>query len=112
MPDRIQCYLNQLPPDWDILFDSDWVPFIESPTTPDRQVYLKSNEITKQCHGGSRLANFILIKLETAKKLLSSYLPFTHVSDWYYNDLLRRYSLKSYWAEPGNTYHVNRPSTC
>lgn len=112
VPGRIQKYLNQLPFDWGILFDSDWKAFSESPTTPDTLVYLKSNEITAECHGGSRLANFILIKLETAKKLLSSYLPFTHVSDWYYNDLLRQYSLKSYWSEPGNTYHVNRPSTC
>ena len=43
--------------------------------------------------------------------MYSTYLPFTQVSDWYYNDLLRRHNMNSYWSEPANTYHVNRQST-
>jgi len=111
VPARIEQYLQQLPPDWDTLFDSDWKTFTETPVTPDKIVYKKSNEITELCHGGSRLANFILINLNAAKKMYSTYLPFTQVSDWYYNDLLRRHNMNSYWSEPANTYHVNRQST-
>ena len=45
VPAKIEKYLSQLPPDWDLLFDSDfggWL-FIESPTDDDKLVYLKSN---------------------------------------------------------------------
>ena len=111
VPSRIQKYLEQLPADWDTLFDSDWAPFIEGPVRPDCLVYKKSNEQTSQCHGGSLLANFILINLKAATVMYKNYLPFRHVSDWYYNDLLKTHSLNSYWSEPGNTYHVKRQST-
>ena len=111
VPFRLYTYLQHLPKDWDVLFDSDWKTFSETKTSPDITVYKKSNEVTNECHGGSRLANFIFINLNAATKLWNTFLPFTNVSDWHYNDLLRKNSLQSYWSEPANTYHVNRPST-
>jgi GR25 family glycosyltransferase involved in LPS biosynthesis len=111
IPERLTKYLEQLPSDWDALFDTDWRAFNESPVTSDKLVYKKKNEVTEYCHGASRLANFILVSLKGATALYQNYLPFNHVSDWYYNNLFRRLELNSYWAEPGNTYHVERPST-
>lgn len=111
IPERLTKYLEQLPPDWDALFDTDWRAFNETPVTSDRLVYKKKNEVTDYCHGASRIANFILVSLKGATQLYEAYLPFNHVSDWYYNNLFRRLNLNSYWAEPGNTYHVPRPPT-
>jgi GR25 family glycosyltransferase involved in LPS biosynthesis len=111
VPERLEQYLKQLPPDWDTLFDSDWTTYIEGPVTPDCLVYKKSNEKTEQCHGGSKLANFILVSAKGAKTMYEHFLPFNHVSDWYYNYLLKTYNMNSYWAEPANTHHILRPST-
>jgi len=111
VPDVLKKYIDQLPSDWDTLFDSDWTTYIEGAVTPDCLVYKKSNEKTNQCHGGSKLANFILVSQKGAKTMYDNFLPFNHVSDWYYNYLLKTYNLNSYWSEPANTYHVARPST-
>jgi GR25 family glycosyltransferase involved in LPS biosynthesis len=111
VPTKILEYLKQLPEDWDVLFDSDWKDFTETEVISGKIVYKKSNEITDKCHGGSRLANFILINQKAAQIMYNNFLPFDHVSDWYYNNLLRKFNLNSYWSQPANTYHVNRPST-
>lgn len=112
VPNQIQRYLTDLPSDWNCVFDSDTcnLHYIEGKVTKSNSVYKKSNKVTAQCGGGSRGANFILIKLETAKILYENFLPFVCV-DWNYNDLLRRFNLNSYWTEPPNVRHVGRPST-
>jgi GR25 family glycosyltransferase involved in LPS biosynthesis len=111
---RIEHYLIDLPDTWDCLFDSDicGLHYIEGKVNPFQSVYLKSNEITTQCHGGSRGANFIMIKYEAAKKMYEKFLPFHMVSDHYYNYLLKTLNLNSYWSEPPNVHKLMRPSTC
>ena len=98
--------LNELYPDWDILFDNQWhdipVPYIEGPLKDNQCVYPKSNEITKQCHGGTKLAQFYLLNLKCAKKLYENYLPFNNAPDWWMNDLFRKLNIKSFWVEPSN----------
>lgn len=111
---RIKHYLIDLPENWDCLFDSDIcdLHYIEGSVSPFQSVYLKSNEVTRQCHGGSRGANFIMIKYEAAKKMYDNFLPFHTVSDHYYNYLLKTLNLNSYWSEPPNVHKILRPSTC
>ena len=60
--------LNSNLKDWDILFDCNWTNYIEGPVRPDINVYPKSNEITAQCHGGSKAATLYIIRNKCAKK--------------------------------------------
>ena len=109
----IKRYLQELPEDWDCLFDGDifnW-HFIESPVSPSKVVYKKSNEVTSQCEGASKGANFILLNKKSAKLLEENFLPFSSASDHFYNDLFRRLNLNVYWAEPHNVHKIERKST-
>ncbi len=102
VPDTVEKYLSQLPEDWDILFDTNWCPYIEGEVKEDKVVYRKSNEMTNQCHGGSKLAQFYLLNLRSARKMYENYIPFNNAPDWWMNDLFRKLDFKSYWAEPAN----------
>lgn len=103
--DIIPKYLEQLPSDWDILFDG-WrsARFIEGPTSTDKLVYLKSNEVTAQCHGSTKSAQFYMLNLQCAKKLYENYLPFDAVPDHHLNFVFRKLNIKSFWTEPCNVY--------
>lgn len=114
VPARLEKYLEELPPDWDALFDTDWLSYkevYEEPVSEGKFVYKKKNEVSKYCHGSSRIANFIFVSLKGATRMYDDFLPFNHVSDWNYNNMFRRLNMDVYWAEPGNTHHVQRPST-
>lgn len=118
VPNKMELYieqLNTLYPDWDILFDNQWkeipVRYIEQPLKPDQYVYPKTNEITKQYHGGTKLAQFYLLNLKCAKKLYENYLPFNNAPDWWMNDLFRKLNIKSFWAEPSNVKAWEHHST-
>lgn len=97
VPNCINKYLEQLPDDWGILFESDYLKYTEGTVYQDKLVYKKNNE-----NGGSRCANFYLIKYDTAVKLYNSFLPFNKAVDHYYNDLFINYNINSYWSEPSN----------
>ncbi len=95
--------LNQLYPDWDIIFDTKWLKYQdinEGSVIDGVYVYPKSNEISKYCHGGTRLAQFYVITNKCVKKLYEHYLPFNNAPDWYMNDLFRKLNIKSFWSEP------------
>lgn len=119
VPERLDLYinqLNQLYPDWDILFDNNWDgadnnKYQEGEIKEGIYVYPKSNEITNQCHGGTKLAQFYLIRLKAAKKLYENYLPFNNAPDWYMNDLFRKLNIKSFWAEPSNIFKWEHKSS-
>lgn len=103
IPERLNKFLEQLPSDWDILFDSKWCSYKtiqEEKVTDEKIVYKKSNEITKFCHGGSRVAQFYFLNLNCAKKLYENYLPFDNAPDWWMNSLFRKLNINSYWSEP------------
>jgi GR25 family glycosyltransferase involved in LPS biosynthesis len=112
VPARIEKYLSDLPNDWSILFDSDicGIVYNENPISANVSVYKKDNA-AGVLGGSSKGANFYLLKLETAKILYENYLPITATVDWHYNHLFRKLNLNSYWAEPPNVHHVDRPST-
>ena len=113
VPQRIAQYLAQLPDDWGCVFDGDilGLHYTEGPIRPEKLLYLKSNEKTAQCDGGSRGANFILLNQRTAKLMFEHFLPFVHVSDHQYNHLLKTLNIKSFWAEPPNVHKIPRPSS-
>lgn len=92
--------LNTLYPDWDIVFDSSLTKYIESPLKEGIYVYPKSNEITNQCHGGTKTAVFYIVTWKGAKKLYENYLPINHAPDWHMNELFRKLNIKSFWIEP------------
>lgn len=108
VPSAIQKYLNDMPADWDMVFDSDYCNLHGESVS---SVYKKSNEITSQCNGSSKGAHFILFNLRSATRLYESFLPFYHCSDHHYNELARKLNLNVYWAEPPNVHKVRRPST-
>ena len=124
IPQKLNTYieqLNRLYPDWDILFDTPgWlmgnnyqysIPYIEQQLKEDQCVYPKSNEITTQCHGGTKCTNFYMIRLKCARKLYENFLPFNWSIDWYYNDLFRKYDIKSFWVEPPNVANWHHENT-
>lgn len=113
VPKKILEYLKDLPDDWGCLFDGDIFDYhyIEDNVQPNISTYLKSNEVTQQCGGASRGANFILINQKTARLLYENFLPFDNVTDHYYNSLFRRLNVHVYWSEPPNVHKINRASS-
>ena len=114
IPELINKYINQLNnnyKEWDIIFDCNWTNYIEGPTKSDLLVYPKTNEITSQCHGGTKAASFYLITNKCAKKLYENYLPFNNSPDWWMNDLFRKLNIKSYWVEPSKALVRNHISS-
>jgi GR25 family glycosyltransferase involved in LPS biosynthesis len=113
VPERLSQYLSQLPEGWDCIFDSDFFGwrFIETPIEPGKFVYKKSNEQTEQCGGATKGAHFFMISNKGAEALLNNFLPFTNVSDHYYNYLAKKLNLNCYWAEPPNIHKIQREST-
>lgn len=110
IPEMVNSHINELdklyPNDWDIIFDCDWIGvasppfFCEYPINKDVHVYKKSNEVTRQCQGGTKSATFYLLTYKCAKILYENYLPFNANPDWIMNDLFRKFNIKSFWVEP------------
>lgn len=106
IPTTVEKYINQLNKlysDWDIIFDTKWKSYKdinEQQVFDNIFVYPKSNEITKYCHGGTRLAQFYILTNKCAKKLYENYIPFNNAPDWWMNDLFRKLYIKSFWSEP------------
>jgi GR25 family glycosyltransferase involved in LPS biosynthesis len=116
IPKLIDIYIKQLDElykgEWDILFDGSWTTYKEGPVNKDILIYPKTNEITNQCHGGTKAATFYLIKNSCAKKLIEIYLPFNNSPDWWMNELFRKLNIRSFWVEPSFVYvHPNHKST-
>ena len=92
--------LNTMYPNWDIVFDGAWTKYIEGPVKEGIYVYPKSNEITAQCHGGTKAATFYIVTHKCAEKLYKHYLPVNNSPDWHMNMLFRKLNIKSFWIEP------------
>ena len=91
--------LNSIYPDWDVLFDLNYGKS-DHIVKEGIYVYPKTNEMTTLNHGGTRCAQFYLIRLKCAKLLSDNYLPFNNAPDWWMNDLFRNLNIKSFWADP------------
>lgn len=107
IPETVERYIHELdtlyPSAWDILFDTNWKrvqDVYETTVTEDIHVYPKSNAITQYVHGGSRLAQFYIVRRNSAKKLYDHYLPFDTAPDHWMNHLFRKLGLRSFWSEP------------
>lgn len=106
IPETVEKYLkqlNELYPDWDIMFDSKCTNIQEVDEGVIQEeffVYQKTNEITKFCHGGTRRAHFYILTKKCAKMLYDHYIPFNNAPDWWMNDLFRKLNIKSFWCEP------------
>lgn len=91
--------------EWDILFNcyntEGWATYSEGPIIEGLEVYPKTNEITTQCLGGTKSANFYLLTNKCAKILYENYIPFNSTPEMWMNDLFRKLNIKSFWSHPG-----------
>ena len=85
---------------WDIIFDNDWTDYIERYVNKDLLIYPKTNDITDQCHGGTKCCSFYLITKECAKKLYDNYTRINNAYDWILNEMFRKLNTRSFWVEP------------
>jgi len=109
VPERLLKYLNELPDDWGILYDSVWGDYREMnelKVAKDKLTYLKSHNITRNKEGkiisggATRAAQFYFLNYDTAKKMEQLFIPFNHSADIWMNEVLRRGDINSFWSEP------------
>jgi len=109
VPLRLEKYLNELPENWGIVYDSVWGKLTEYDENPDqfsKLVYKKSIEHIEFpdgrviSHGGTRAAQFYFLNLKTAKKMVENFIPFNHSADMWMNTVLRRGDIHTFWSEP------------
>lgn len=113
-PKTLKEYLNLLPEDWDLLFESDTLDYKnigEGRPISNKKIYKKKNEITNYCRGATNAANCYIIPLKTAKLFYKEYLPISLIVDHYMNDLIRKHNLNVYWAYPPVVHRLRRRST-
>lgn len=107
VPKTLSRYLNDLPSDWDCVFDSDCYGLQHpGPFDSSISVYKRDNE-----QGSSKGAHFIFLTLAAATKLYNNFLPFHEGSDHMYNFLFKTLNMNVYWAEPPNVHKIERTST-
>jgi len=116
IPDRINAYLNALPEDWDVLFDSAWCKYVdvcEEKVTKNKIVYKKKNKAGKYTGGASRVAQFYILNNKSATKLYENYLPLGGPPDHWMDQLFRKLDMNVYWSEPSfiKTEDNHRTST-
>ena len=84
-------YVSQLPSEWDLLWVGTCCDIHARNINDDSNIY--DGNRSRCCHA-------YLISLECAKKIRDDMYRVDTAIDWYYNTLIQRHSLKSYWAEP------------
>lgn len=113
--ERIEQYIRELNrdyPDWDVLFDSSYLPVTEHMIESDKFVYTKSLMAQPGCDGASRLAQFYVIRKKAARALVSKYLPSSKNPDHLMNDLFRLLGMQVFWSHPPMvSYEKNHFST-
>ena len=83
IPARLNKYLEELPDNWDVVYDSVWGNYEamdEERIKTNKLIYSKSNK--------------------TTTKLYENFIPFNHSADMWMNDVLRKIDAKSFWSEP------------
>ena len=102
VPKALESYFKDVPDDWDIIWDSDFLGLKYDGPMNEKTVYRKDS---------SKGANFYIVNKRSAKLLYDNFLPFNNCSDHHYNDLIAKHNLVCYWAEPSNVHKIPRPST-
>lgn len=88
-------YLANTPEDWDMIFPGNGcnLRIDQSRIKPGQLSYLKEHPATK-------CTDSYFIKLDAAKKLLTTIKPFHIAIDWELNFQLKHHDFKVYWFEP------------
>lgn len=89
---KLDVYTLQLPQDYDLLWIGTCCNLQHSPIEHKKFVY--------QNMRGSRCTHAFLISLECAKKILKEMKYVYFPSDFFYNKMIKDFTLKSFWAEP------------
>lgn len=99
----LESYLNELPEDWDIMFEGD-ICNLHADIVNDKNIY-RMNE--------TRGLNFYLLSQNGAKKLIKKIIPFSLNLDNFINLLIyeKEINLVLYWGEIGLVNKINREST-
>ncbi len=87
---KFNLYKSQLPEDWDLL----WVGTccdIHAPYQRGSNIYEGDR---------SRCTHCFLISLKCAQKIHDDMYSIDLPIDWYYNAMIKKHSLRNYWAEP------------
>lgn len=113
-PKILNEYLELIPEDWDLLFESDTLNYKnieEDSIISNKKIYKKKNEITKYCNGATNGANCYIIPLKTAILFYKHYLPIPITVDFHMNNLIRNHKLNVYWCYPPIVHRLRRRST-
>ena len=103
IPDRLNKYLDEVPEDWDALFDTQWKSYSvvdEEKVVPSKLVYKKNNAWHPNSSGSTRLAQFYILSKKGANKLYENYLPLGGPPDHWMDELFRKLDMNIYWSEP------------
>lgn len=116
IPERLKSYLDALPENWDVLFDSGWCKYAdvrEEKVSNNKIVYKKGNNAGKYTLGSSRVAQFYMLNKKGAKTLYENYLPLGGPPDHWMDHLFRKLDMNVYWSEPSfiKTEDNHRTST-
>ena len=111
--DTLNKCLDELPSDWDSLFDStrahSFDMMKEGKVTNKKIVYKKNLGYSFNKNGniigggGTKSAQFYMLNFNSAKNLYENYLPFNHAPDVWMNELFRHLDFNAYWVEPSIT---------
>jgi len=127
VPNTLKVYMDEMPNDWDCVFDSDFLgkkpiePIVDGKRLYKHtyglhhyvQYYLSNGSVYRQyeIYGASKGAHFLFLTQNAAQKLCAAFLPFHESSDHHYNILFDKLRLNVYLAEPPNVHKIDRPST-
>jgi GR25 family glycosyltransferase involved in LPS biosynthesis len=127
VPNTLKAYMDEMPNDWDCVFDTDFLGKKTHQTIVKElrlykhtyglhhyvPYYSSSGSVYTQyeIYGASKGAHFLFLTQHAARKLYAAFLPFHESSDHHYNILFDKLRLNVYWAEPPNVHKIDRPST-
>ena len=102
--DQLQKIVEQLPPEWDIVYLSEGSGHHMPDTHPDKLLYRKGLYPTEWGgDGAGRCLDCYLISPDYAEKALDSFSTAKEITlpiDWWMNEVAREHTAKAYWAEP------------
>jgi GR25 family glycosyltransferase involved in LPS biosynthesis len=90
--------LNKVDSNWDVFFDSPELYYMDSITTVDRNVYLKSNIPSSRRDGSCRRTHFYIMTSKYAEKLLKNFLPISTNLETHYNYTFDKTHACVYWS--------------
>jgi GR25 family glycosyltransferase involved in LPS biosynthesis len=101
---KLNDYMAQLPPDWDMLFIGDGCGL----HIPTDVINSSSSNIFRKCHeptfwggdGATRCVDSYIVNKKCAQAILDYKQKIGRAIDWWLNQVIRDCKLNVYWAEP------------